>query len=112
MPTRTLDVALWTYRDHDGRKRRAHYRDTIELPDSEVQRGERAGVFAPVEGVVQKATPTDAIPATTSAKPALVDWLAEHRGADRAAIEGLTKPKLWALIEQPESTVPQQDSEQ
>lgn len=47
MPTRTLDVALWDYRDRDGRKRRAHYRDTVDLPDSEIERGERAAVFAP-----------------------------------------------------------------
>ena len=104
MPTRTLDVALWNYRDHQGRKRRAHYRDTFDLPAAEAARGEGAGVFAPVEGVTQKVTP----PAKTSAKPALIDWLTQHRGADPDTIEALTKPELWQLIEQ---VAPQQDSD-
>lgn len=111
MPTRTLGVALWNYRDHDGRKRRAHYRETIDLPEAEVTRGERAGVFAPIEGITQKATPSDATPAKTSTKPALIGWLVEHRGADPGAIEGLTKPKLWQLVEESEEVALQQDSE-
>lgn len=88
MATRTLGVALWEYRDHDGRRRRAYYRETFELPDPEVERGERAGVFAPV----------DDMPASDSTNRALVDWLVAHRSVDRDEIKRLAKAELWALV--------------
>lgn len=105
MPTRTLDVALWDYRDHDGRKRRAHYRETFELPESEVERGERAAVFAPSPQVDADQDQ----PLRTSTNPVLIDWLVEHRGDDRDTIKGLTKAELWQRIESPESAAAQQN---
>lgn len=104
MATRTLDVALWEYRDHDGRRQRAYYRETFDLPDSEAERGERAGVFAPSPQVNHD---EDTLPAKASTNRALMDWLIEHRGADPVTIKSLTKAELWQLIEQPESAVPQ-----
>ena len=96
MPSRTLNVALWDYRDDHGRKHRAHYGQTFELPDSEAQRGERASVFTE-----SKADDTDAVPPKTSAKPVLVAWLVEHRDEDEDRLASLTKPELWQRIEQP-----------
>ncbi|SBS79257.1 conserved hypothetical protein [uncultured Mycobacterium sp.] len=105
MPTRTLGVALWEYRDRNGCRRRAYYRETFELPDSEVERGERASVFEPAVGRI-----SDATPPKTSTNRLLVDWLVEHRHADRDAIKTLTKAQLWQRIEDSEGVVSQQDS--
>jgi hypothetical protein len=60
-----------------------------------VARGERAGAFAQVNGGEH--------PPKISTNRVLVDWLVEHRGADRDAIECLTKAALWQLVEQPEA---------
>ncbi|MDC8982167.1 hypothetical protein PR370_06065 [Mycobacterium marinum] len=46
MATRTLGVALWNYRDHDGRRQRALYGQRFELSEDEEARGERAGVVS------------------------------------------------------------------
>lgn len=100
MATRTLGVALWEYRDRHGRRRRAYYRETFELPDSEVERGERAEVFVPNESVPDR-------PTKASTNRELIEWLVEHRGADRDAIKGLTKAALWELIGQTKDAVAQ-----
>lgn len=117
MPTRTLDVALWEYRDHYGRRRRAYYRETFELTDAEAERGERAQVFAPdepgvrlsdtsqTEGVGGDGHPSSEVrkPLKTSTNPKLVRWLVEHRGADHDTIKDLNKADLWQLIDNPEN---------
>jgi hypothetical protein len=114
MANRTLGVALWEYRDHDGQRHRAYYGETFELPDSEIKRGDRAEVFAPVPNgtpaAPEPATVADGLPAKTSTNRALVDWLVEHRSANRETIKGFAKAELWSLIEQPESVELQQDS--
>ncbi|AFM16994.1 hypothetical protein Mycch_2211 [Mycolicibacterium chubuense NBB4] len=102
MPTRTLDVALWDYRDQAGRKRRAHYRETFELPDSEVERGERAGVFT--NEPTASAPP---LPTKSSTNRELVDWLVERGDADRDEVKGLTKAQLWQRIETTEDVAAQ-----
>lgn len=90
MATRTLGVALWEYRDNSGRRRRVYYGDTFELPEPEVERGERADVFATAGAV------DDPTEGSTNAE--LVDWLVERRGADRDTIRRLRKQALWQLV--------------
>lgn len=105
MATRTLGVALWDYRDHDGRKRRAHYRETFDLPDSEVERGQHAGVFDAVAWSDLKSDPSEGVhtvdirlPERGATNGSLVDWLVEHRDADRDEIKRLNKQALWQLV--------------
>lgn len=103
MPTRTLGVALWNYRDDDGRRRRALYGQQFDLPEDEIARGERAGVFAPEpepvpeRGSVSVDTPSG-LPRLTALKPAWVDY-AETIGIDRAEAEAMTKPELIAAVQ-------------
>jgi hypothetical protein len=100
MATRTLDVALWEYRDLEGQRRRAYYRETFDLPDSEVERGERAGVFAPADdSATTPVAAPEALPPRSRTHRELVDWLVDHRGADRNEVKGLTKAALWRRIE-------------
>ncbi|RFZ03859.1 hypothetical protein DSM43518_04574 [Mycobacterium marinum] len=99
MATRTLGVALWNYRDHDGRRRRALYGQQFELPEDEEARGERAGVFAP-EPEPSVSTDTDTpvpVPKQTAPKPAWVDY-AQAIGMDRAQAEVLSKTDLIATV--------------
>jgi hypothetical protein len=103
VPTRTLDVALWEYRDDSGRKRRAYYRQTFDLSEAEVARGERAGVFALSPRAVD-------LPAKSSTNRELIDWLVTNAGAPRAEIKGLTKAELWQHITDAEHVAPQHDS--
>ncbi|MBX9919276.1 hypothetical protein [Mycolicibacterium frederiksbergense] len=100
MPTRTLGVALWEYRDDTGRRRRAYYRETFELPESEVERGERAQVFEA----------QDDYPSSKATNRSLIEWLVTRRGADHDEIKSLTKPELWLLVQAPEDVAKQQDS--
>jgi hypothetical protein len=59
MTVLTLGVALWEYRNADGRKHRAYYGQQLDVTDAELERGERANVFAAQteEGVSTKRTP-------------------------------------------------------
>lgn len=114
MPARTLDVALWDYRDHDGRTRRAFYGQTIELPEDEEQRGQRAGVFVPTpmaspdhDGSTEVVIVADNdgtlrvgladLPAKSAA---IAVWrtFAEQIGLDPKHIEALTKAQLITAI--------------
>jgi hypothetical protein len=116
MPVRTLDVALWDYRDEHGRKHRAYYGHQIELTDSEIERGNRAAVFAAQDriadtgNVADERGPEVKPPPRVSTNATLVDWLVEHRGAEREDIANLTKAQLWQRIDAPESDAAQHDS--
>jgi len=49
MATRTLNVALWDYRDRDGQHHRAYFGATIDTDDlstADAQRAERLEIFA------------------------------------------------------------------
>ncbi|MDC8980502.1 hypothetical protein PR370_01925 [Mycobacterium marinum] len=101
MATRTLGVALWNYRDHDGRRRRALYGQRFELPQDEEARGERAGVFAP-DPEPRVSTDTDtpvSVPKQTAPKSAWVDY-AQAIGMDRAQAETLSKAELIAAAKE------------
>ena len=52
-------VAIWEYRDAEGRRRRAYFGNVVELTEDEYTRAERAGVFAarPVSVVEDSAAP-------------------------------------------------------
>lgn len=107
MPTRTLGVALWEYRDQDGRRRRAYYRDTFDLPDSEVERGERAGVFALTEvsrfvGLSEEGEPSFESIDWPKPSDSKAVWLAfgTEFGFDETSAEGTTKPTLIAAIKE------------
>lgn len=53
---KTVTVAIWEYRNAEGRRRRAYRGDVVELTADEVERGERAGVFnQPAAGPVNNA---------------------------------------------------------
>lgn len=47
MATRTVKVALWDYRDANGKRRRAYFGDEVDLPKREIDRGTQQGVFDP-----------------------------------------------------------------
>ena len=95
MPTRTLGVALWNYRDDDGRKRRALFGQRFELPEDEVARGERAGVFAPEAETtgVSTATDTPSAPKQAALKAAWLEY-AVTIGMDRAETDAMSKADL------------------
>ncbi|WP_156296390.1 hypothetical protein [Mycobacterium paragordonae] len=99
MPTRTLGVALWNYRDDDGRKRRALFGQRLELPEDEMARGERAGVFAPEAETtgVSTATDTPSAPKQAAPKAAWVDY-AETIGIERADADAMSKPDLISAV--------------
>ncbi|MCV7005654.1 hypothetical protein [Mycobacterium gordonae] len=99
MPTRTLGVALWNYRDGDGRRRRALFGQRFELSEDELARGERADVFAPEPepaAAPGPAAPTGAAPLPpkqAAPKAAWVDY-AEAIGIERAEAHAMSKPDL------------------
>ncbi|KZS70656.1 hypothetical protein A4G26_25440 [Mycobacterium kansasii] len=97
MATRTLGVALWNYRDHDGRRRRALYGQRFELPEDEVIRGERAGVFAPEPKPAAPSAEIPSAPKQAAPKAAWVDY-AEAIGMDRAEADAMSKPDLIAAV--------------
>lgn len=97
MATRTLGVAFWEYRDTAGRRRRAFYRDTFDLPASEAERGDRAAVFINGDNTPPVAR---SLPPKTATKAALVDWLARNREVDPGVVRGLTKAQLWQLVDE------------
>lgn len=47
MAKRVVKVAIWEYRNAKGHRRRAYFGQTIELPEDELKRGDREGVFTP-----------------------------------------------------------------
>lgn len=117
MPQRTLGVALWDYRDHDGRRRRAYYGQTINLTADEITRGERAHVFTtPADTdtsepiVPAPATPpTDTadvapLPAIVATKPAWVNAAVAH-GIDRTAAQAMTKQQLIDALTDPAENI-------
>lgn len=104
MTIRTLGVALWEYRDHGGRKRRAYFGDTIELTDAEEARGDHAQVFAAdpglrhpvgVTGNTDQELTTSGLQRPQKRAPK-ADWVefAVQIGVDRARAEALPKPAL------------------
>jgi hypothetical protein len=106
MTVLTLGVALWEYRNADGRKHRAYYGQQLDVTDAELERGERANVFAAQteeRGIHQADTPDDSPdsepPVRVRTKPVLVEWLVEHRNANRGAMAKLTKGELWQHME-------------
>jgi hypothetical protein len=50
MATKQIRVALWEYTNAEGKRRKAFFGDIVDLPDDEVERGEKAGVFGPATG--------------------------------------------------------------
>lgn len=98
MAQRQLGVALWHYRDHTGRRRRVHYGEQFELPDNEVTRGERAGVFMPTTTIQQPPKPTAHQPKLTASKAAWVDY-AETIGIDTTTADDMTKQELIAAVQ-------------
>ncbi|MHC9294179.1 hypothetical protein ACRCUN_17080 [Mycobacterium sp. LTG2003] len=48
MATRTVGVAVWSYRGSDGRRRRGYYGQVLTLTDDEADQGDEAGAFAPL----------------------------------------------------------------
>ncbi|MCV7255679.1 hypothetical protein H7J86_26290 [Mycobacterium hackensackense] len=60
MAKRVVRAALWEYRDAKGQRRRAFFGQEVDLPASEIERGEAQGVFgsAPLpDGTVVDHTP-------------------------------------------------------
>ncbi|WP_349318868.1 hypothetical protein [Mycolicibacterium canariasense] len=45
MAKRVVRAALWEYRDAKGQRRRAFFGQEVDLPASEIERGEAQGVF-------------------------------------------------------------------
>ncbi len=45
MPDKEIRVALWSCRDANGKRRIARFGEVVDLPESEIVRGEQAGVF-------------------------------------------------------------------
>ena len=52
-------------------------------------------------------SPDSEPPARVSTKPVLLEWLVEHRNADRGAMAKLTKDELWQHIEPTEHVAAQ-----
>lgn len=49
MPKKTIRVAVWEYRNAAGKRRLAYFGNVVDLPASEIERGEALDVFgAPV----------------------------------------------------------------
>lgn len=47
MAKRVVKAALWEYRDSNGKKHRVFFGDEVDLPESEIKRGDAQGVFNP-----------------------------------------------------------------
>lgn len=65
MAEKTIRVAVWEYLNAEGRRRLAYFGDTVEIPESEIAKGELVDAFG-IDSVepddVQEAEPE---PATT-----------------------------------------------
>lgn len=67
MARKKIRVAIWEYRNDDGKRRHAYFGDVVDLSDDEVERGSRAGVFD------QPEPPADAAPAEPETPPATTE---------------------------------------
>lgn len=45
MARKKIRVAVWEYRNDEGKRRLAYFGDSVELPESEIARGTAAGAF-------------------------------------------------------------------
>lgn len=51
---KTITVAVWEYRNAEGKRRRGYHGDVVQLTADEVERGEREGIFnQPAAGPVE-----------------------------------------------------------
>jgi len=101
-----IKVATWEYLDSEGRRRRAYFDDTVDLTEAEVERAEKAGVFAAgrvapeaaeeADGGADEAA-VDSMPLQAAPKAAWVEY-AVSRGVERAEAEALSKADLRARL--------------
>lgn len=45
MVAKQIRVAVWEYENAEGKRRKGYFGDVVDMPESEVRRGEKAGVF-------------------------------------------------------------------
>lgn len=112
MAKRTLAVATWEY-TIKGRDRRAYFGDVVDLPASEIKRGEAAGVFGQKE---PKASPApDPAPEPAVDDPAPEDPVDEGPVSEEGdVLEGLDDADAEsgagdAPVERPKNAAPQED---
>lgn len=106
MPRNQIRVALWEYRNADGKRRLAYFGDSVDLTPDEYERAEKAGVFdivvpAATEPTAPPAAATEtkvvARPAKAHAKELWVEY-AVSKGWDRAVAEDTNKKDLVAAL--------------
>lgn len=116
MAEKTVRVGLWEYFTEDGLRHLAFFGETVDIPESEIERGEKANVFGPpvfeLEDVLDGSDlgdvePPAGEPANTGATPVNrpkltapdASWIAyaEFRGV---AVDGLDKEAIIAAIDE------------
>lgn len=105
MARNQIRVALWEYRNADGKRRLAYFGDSVDLTPDEYARAEKAGVFDIVIPEVEELVVETPIsetkdvprPAKAHAKELWVEY-AVSKGWDRAVAEANSKKELVAAL--------------
>ncbi|WP_084865876.1 hypothetical protein [Prescottella equi] len=87
MARKKIRVALWEYRNADGKRRLCYFGDTVELTDAEIERGTAAGVFDQPEPELVVVDDAEPAPSDDAAAPAAPAADAPRRPRATATIE-------------------------
>jgi len=118
MARKTIRVAVWEYRTDEGKRRLAYFGDTVELPESEIERGTLAGVFdqpEPPEPPTEQNEDGDEPETVVDVKERTADqprkprvtataekWVAYAKtipGIDHDSLDGMEKDEIIALVD-------------
>ncbi|MFF2060033.1 MULTISPECIES: hypothetical protein [Actinomycetes] len=100
MTEKTIRVAVWEYLNHEGKRRFAYFGDVVDLPDSEIERGEQVEAFGADLTLSDLADQPD--PSTKAEVPAEQPATPAEPGATTSD----TPPAADVKLERPKNAAP------